>query len=167
MGCLVCEALKQAGIGAFLSGGAVVTIYSDNKYQSYDLDFVSHGDFKKISAVMIDLGFSRERGRHFVHPDSQYFVEFPGTAMSVGDEPIREFEEIKTKAGTLKLLTPTYCVMDRLAAYYHWGDEQSLEQAVVVAQAKPIKLAKVKEWSKREGKSEKFALFVARLKRAK
>jgi hypothetical protein len=163
MGCFVCQALKDSDINAFLSGGAVVTIYSENEYQSYDLDFVSFGDFKKITEVMKALGFSREKGRHFIHPESEFFVEFPGTAATVGDEPVREFNEIKTPAGVLKLLTPTYCVMDRLSAYYHWKDEQSLEQAVLVAKAKPIVLQRVREWSAREGMAEKFKEFEKRL----
>lgn len=163
MGCIVCDALSKASINAFLSGGAVVTIYSENEYQSFDLDFVSHGDFKKITDVMERLGFTREKGRHFIHPASDFFVEFPGTAATVGDEPIREFDEIRTKAGVLKLLTPTYCVMDRLSAFYHWKDEQSLEQAVLVAKAKPVNLKRIREWSAREGMIPKFEIFERRL----
>lgn len=165
LACLVSEALREAGISAFLSGGAVVTFYTENRYQSFDLDFVSHGDFKRISEVMAGLGFSREKSRHFIHPESGFFVEFPGTAATVGDEPIREFEEIRTKSGTLKLLTPTYCVMDRLSAYYHWNDEQSLEQAILVARSKPIQLKRIEEWSQRERMRSKFGVFRARLKK--
>ena len=163
LGCLVCHELNKAGINAFLSGGAVVTIYSENEYQSYDLDFISHGNFNKITEVMLRLGFSREKGRHFIHPRSKFFVEFPGIAASVGDEPITEFGEIRTKAGTLKLLTPTHCVMDRLSAYYHWKDEQGLEQAILVANAKPISIEQIREWSKREGKTDHFKEFERRL----
>jgi predicted nucleotidyltransferase len=83
LGALVCQSLKDAGIEAFLSGGAVVTIYSNNKYESYDLDFVSFGDRNKIKSVMESLGFSREKSRHFVHPETPYFVEFPGTSMMI------------------------------------------------------------------------------------
>ena len=32
---------SKAGITATLSGGAAVAIYSDNKYESHDLDFVT------------------------------------------------------------------------------------------------------------------------------
>ena len=35
--------------------------------------------------------------------------------------------------GTLRLLAPTECVMDRLAWYFHDADTQCLEQAVKVA----------------------------------
>ncbi|MDZ7721400.1 MAG: hypothetical protein U5R06_00910 [candidate division KSB1 bacterium] len=34
----ICSYMRQNGISCVLTGGACVTIYSDNKYQSYDLD---------------------------------------------------------------------------------------------------------------------------------
>ena len=39
--------------------------------------------------------------------------------------------ELKKRNKILKLLSPTDCVKDRLAAYYHWNDRQSLEQAIL------------------------------------
>ena len=47
--------------------------------------------------------------------------------------PRYTFLEIASKkysTGTLRLLTATDCIKDRLAAYYHWRDEQGLEQAI-------------------------------------
>ena len=38
---LVSQKLTDGGIQAVLSGGAVVSIYSNNEYESKDLDFVS------------------------------------------------------------------------------------------------------------------------------
>ena len=37
---LISEALEQAAIVATLSGGGAVSIYTENRYQSHDLDFV-------------------------------------------------------------------------------------------------------------------------------
>jgi len=37
---IISTALERAGITATLSGGAAVSIYSDNAYLSADLDFV-------------------------------------------------------------------------------------------------------------------------------
>lgn len=36
------EELRKRGIDTILVGGACVSIYSKNRYQSYDLDFVSY-----------------------------------------------------------------------------------------------------------------------------
>jgi hypothetical protein len=156
LGALVCQSLKDAGIEAFLSGGAVVSIYSNNKYESYDLDFVSFGDRKKIKSVMESLGFSQKKSRHFTHPNTPYFVEFPGTSMMIGDQKIVEFNEIKRHANVLKLLTPTDCVKDRLAAYIHWNDYQGLEQAVLVAKIQGAKLRAIREFCKLEGNIQAF-----------
>ena len=38
---IVSETLEQAGIVATLSGGAAVSIYTENRYLSEDLDFVT------------------------------------------------------------------------------------------------------------------------------
>ena len=133
--------LNKAGVSAvFFPVETVVTIYSDNEYQSYDLDFVSSWRFQDNHGSQVTgLGFQAgERpSLHSSKIEVLSFVEFPGTAATVGDEPIRDFEEIHTKAGALGgYWTPTYCVMDRLSAFYHWKDLQSLEQAVLVAKAK-------------------------------
>jgi hypothetical protein len=163
LGAIVSEALRKEDVEAFLSGGAVVSIYTKNKYESFDLDFISMDDRKKIKKCMVELGFSQEKSRHFIHPETQFFVEFPGSAMKVGDELIKELSELKTRYGVLKLLTPTDCVKDRLAAYYHWNDPQSLDQAVWVARAHPIKIESVRKWSESEGMREKFAKFLERI----
>ncbi|MGE5615509.1 MAG: hypothetical protein ACM3X5_01200, partial [Bacillota bacterium] len=84
---------------------------------------------------------------------------------TVGDELIRATDvgEKRTPAGMIRLLTPTQCVMDRLAAYFHWNDLQSLDQALMVASHQRINLAKIDAWAKREGASEKFRAFKQRL----
>lgn len=164
IGALVCEALKENGLDAFLSGGACVSIYTNNKYESYDLDFVSHADRTKVKAVMEKLGFSQNGSRIYVHPATVFTVEFPGTAMKIGEETIEKFSELKLRNGTLKLLTPTDCVKDRLAAFYHWNDRQSLDQAIWVSQAHPVNLESIKKWSAKEGHLEKFEIFMESLK---
>ena len=65
------------GIETVLSGGACVTIYTNNRYMSYDLDFVllSYVAPKKIKEAMRKIGF-QEEGKYFTHEESPYFVEF-------------------------------------------------------------------------------------------
>jgi hypothetical protein len=62
------------------------------------------------------------------------------------------------------LLSPTDCVKDRLAAFFHWNDRQSLEQAVLVGKAQKIDMDDVGGWSKSEGNEEKFRVFEQRLR---
>ena len=59
----------------------------------------------------------------------------------------------------LKLLTPTDSVKDRLAAYYHWNDQQSLEQALLVCKEQKVDFKNIREWSNKEGMIDKFIEF--------
>lgn len=167
VGAIVCEALKQAGLDVFLSGGAVVSIYTDNRYESYDLDFVTLADRSKVKRVMESLGFKQDKSRLFVHPESKYYVEFPGAAVKVGEELITAFGELRLPVGTLCLLTPTDSVKDRLAAYIHWKDKQGLDQAIWIAAAKKIDLRSIEVWAHAEGGSRAFKEFKDRLALAK
>ena len=157
---IVSTTLEAAGISAVLSGGAVVSIYTNNEYESSDLDFVSSEGTRRIAEVIGPLGFRKE-GRMFSHPRTRLFVEFPAGPLAIGDQLIRatEVAEKRTKAGTIRLLTPTQCVMDRLAAYFHWNDLQSLDQALMVALSQPISLGKLDAWAKREGETDKLRKF--------
>ena len=160
---VVSEALASAGLDAVLSGGSVVTIYSDNEYQSFDLDFVTTERMNRLEDVMASIGYQRASGRHFEHPSSRYLVEFPSGPLSVGDEVLRDTGRVTTPVGTIRLLTPTQCVMDRLASYYHWSDPQGLEQALMVAKRHEVILDDLKNWSIREGHAAGFDRFKQRL----
>ena len=60
---------------------------------------------------------------------------------------------------TLRLLSPTDCVKDRLAAFYHWNDRPSLNQALLVCKDAQVDLREVRRWSTNEGMRDKFELF--------
>jgi hypothetical protein len=70
--------LQEEGIKVVLSGGSAVSFYSSNKYVSKDLDLINTNFAKRrdIKSTMEKIGF-REQGRYFIHPDTEYFVEFP------------------------------------------------------------------------------------------
>lgn len=144
---IVSEALERAGIAAVLCGGAVVSIYSDNEYQSHDLDFVTSEGLRTLKTVMSTLGFQRGKGRHFVHPGTEFTVEFPAGPVMIGDEPVTEVALRRTHAGTIRLLTPTDAVKDRLAAFLHWNDRQGVEQAVQIIRRQDVDLGKVDRWA--------------------
>jgi hypothetical protein len=64
----------------------------------------------------------------------------------------------------LILLTATDICKDRLAAFYHWQDRQSLQQAINIARDNDVNIDYIKEWSDKEGMSDKFGLFKSGLK---
>jgi hypothetical protein len=149
--------LKEHGIEVVLSGGACVTIYSENKYISEDLDFIESGSTprRKLKKVLYEIGFIEEN-RYFKHPETSYVLEFPSGPLSVGREPVKETIFLRFDTGSLRIISPTDCVKDRLAAYYHWGDQQSLEQAIMVFKDNAVDLLEVERWSKAEGNLIQF-----------
>jgi hypothetical protein len=163
-GAFIQSQLRKKGIEVILAGGAAVAMYSNNKYVSKDLDLINiYGvNRRKIREVMIEVGFLEE-GRYFRHPDSQFFIEFPPGPLVIGEEPVKQIIEKKLSTGTLKVISPTDCVKDRLAAYYHWGDQQSLLQAVLVAQQHKINVDEIRRWSLAEGKLKEFERIEGRL----
>ncbi|NIM96398.1 MAG: hypothetical protein GTO18_22085 [Anaerolineales bacterium] len=149
--------LVKKGIMVVLSGGSSVSFYSSNEYVSMDLDLVNAGFAKRraIREVMQTIGF-HEEGRHFLHPDTQFFVEFPPGPLSVGKEPVKQIDEHKLETGILRIISPTDCVKDRLANYYHFNDRQCLYQAALVVQRNPVKLEEVERWSEAEGMLDEY-----------
>ncbi|MBA3721141.1 MAG: hypothetical protein H0W88_01905 [Parachlamydiaceae bacterium] len=108
------------------------------------------------------VGFKRT-GRCFSHDECPYLLDFVNPPIAIGKESIRHFETLKTSAGSLKLLTPTDCVKDRLTSFFHWNDQQALEQALLVAKDHYIDLNNVERWAKAEAQQEKFIYFLKKL----
>lgn len=157
LGAFIQTHLRENGIDVVLSGGAAVGIHSVGEYVSRDLDMVNCFS-KKRSAIrksMEELGFT-EKARYFIHPDTEYVVEFPPGPLTVGEESVKQIDEIPFSTGILKVISPVDCVKDRLAAYYHWGDRQGLAQAIIVARRNKIDIEEVRRWSLVEGKQEIF-----------
>lgn len=46
------EKFKEHKLNCVLVGGGCVSIYSKNRYQSYDLDYVTHEDMKLITLAL-------------------------------------------------------------------------------------------------------------------
>ena len=149
--------LRKKSIDVVLSGGAAVSIYTSSEYISYDIDLViiHFANRKFIKEGMEEIGF-KEVGRHFEHPDTSLFVEFPTGPLSIGSEPVGKIDEMKFETGTLRVISPTDSVKDRLVAYYHWGDQQCLVQATLVSAKHDIDIEEIRRWSDGEGKLDEF-----------
>jgi hypothetical protein len=158
------DTLIRQSINMVLSGGSAVSFYSSNKYVSRDLDLINTGFARrsKIKSVMEKIGF-HESGRYFVNSETPFFVEFLDGPLSVGEEPVKEISEFKLTTGTLRIISATDCVKDRLCAFYYWNDLQGLEQAVLVAENQSVDAKEIKRWSKVEGKEEKYEIFKKKL----
>lgn len=156
----VSDHLRKQGVDTVLTDGACVTIYTESKYLSYDLDLVPLHDVRrsKVGEILEDVGFVAESG-YFKNPQTRFFIGFVPRPLAVGGEPVKEIAEVGSGDLLLKLLSPTDCVKDRLAAYYHWSDNQALQQALLVCRDQAVDLTEVQRWSESEGMREKFEEF--------
>lgn len=153
------EALAGHGIRAVLTGGACAGIYSGGFYSSQDVDFVLEGHvaLSSLDAAMASLGFSR-RGNRYLHSESPIWVEFPRGPLSIGAD--LEIRPVPLRPGSTTLaLSPTDSCRDRLAAFFHWTDRQSLAVAVEIALRNDVDLARIRRWSEAEGHSRRFEEF--------
>ena len=160
------DALRRAGIRGVLTGGACAHLYTAGAYTSADVDFVlsQRTSIESLDGALNPLGFRRNRD-HWAHPAIRFYVEFPRGPLGIGEDfGIRPVWRSKRGSKTLALSATDAC-RDRLAAYYHWNDRQSLDVAVAIAFHNRIRLARVKQWSEDEGHKERYRLFLAELKR--
>lgn len=169
---LVVETLAAAGIDMVLVGGSCVCVYTDERFASFDLDFIdlTYARKKEIAAALANIGF-RPRGstRNFEHKDSRWVLEFPTAPLAIGHEQVKRSQVAKlaTAVGTIKLLSPTDCTKDRLLNYYEYRDEQCLQQAEAVARSQRINWSSLKKWHEREGYADRFAVFRKRVESAR
>jgi hypothetical protein len=164
----VSTALEKAGIKAVLVGGACATVYSGETYQSEDLDLIlkSAPTQRQLDSAMAAAGFKRREAQYF-HQESDFFVEFPRGPLAIGQD--LEIVPTRLSLGRARVtaLSATDSCRDRLAAFYHWGDRQSLEVAVSIALRHRINMKLIRHWSEGEGSFDKFKVFEAELVRAK
>jgi len=155
---LVSEALEAADIVATLSGEGAVSAYTENRYESEDLDFVTTALLEELKPVLEPLGFvhaENPRLSVFEHPATRWYLEFPPAPLSFGGTYVdaSKCAMLSTPAGNVRIITATHSVMDRLIAAASWQDAPSLEQAVLVAthQSNNIDWDQIDTWVAAEG----------------
>lgn len=124
---LVAEHLAHKNIEVVVVGGLAVEIYTANLYLTKDIDMIdrSYQPPAVMQKAMAELGFEKE-GRVYSHPTTEIVVEFPTGPLSVGNEIITETTYIEGPSGQIPIISAKDLVKDRLAAFFHWKDNQSL-----------------------------------------
>lgn len=100
------------------------------------------------------MSFARQdAGRHFTSPHTDFLIEFPARSLNFGETsaPFNSAELLETSHGVLKVITPTQSIMDRLGAYFYWGDRSSLDQANSIAGSNLIDWDELFDWVENEG----------------
>lgn len=162
----VVQQLEKHNISCVLVGGACVSIYTDERHASRDLDFISPYSHEAVAKALAEIGFKKD-GRYFVHADSELYVEFPTGPVAIGQSTVTPDGQLQVKDTIVKMYSPTQCVMDRLAAWFHWNDRRSLIHALWVCEKHPINLDKIKRWASKEGESAKLKQFIEEYKKLK
>lgn len=163
---VVSRALRHAGIRAVLTGGACASLHSDGAYLSHDLDYIleSRATQRQLDTAMRSIDFRRV-GDRYVHPATVFFVEFPRGPLAIGDDDLVTPVEVRAGTATILTLSPTDACRDRLAAFYHWRDRQSLDAAIKIARRRPVNVAAIRRWSEHEGFADAFREFERAAKR--
>jgi hypothetical protein len=157
--------LQKHKISCVLVGGACVSIYTNEKHASHDLDFISPYSHEAIAEALAEIGFKKE-GRYFTHAQSTFYVEFPTGPVAIGNQiPVKPEGEMTVKNTKILMYSPTQCVMDRLAAWFHWNDRRSLIHALWVSENHPINIDKIKRWAAKEGEPAKLEQFIQEYKK--
>ncbi len=157
-------ALGRHGVKAVLTGGACASIHSAGEYTSLDLDFVltNRTTQQTLDMALSEVGFNRS-GDRYLHTDTRFWVEFLRGPLAVGGDYKIRPTTLRGKAGSARVLSATDSCRDRLAAFYHWSDRQSLEVAVHIARRKKVNLRKIRQWSEQEDHLEQFEEFQSRV----
>jgi hypothetical protein len=152
--------LRRAGIRAVLTGGACAAVHTGGRHSSVDADFILLGEVERqdLDGALATLGF-RRAGDRYVHTKTDFYVEFPRGPLAIGaDDDIRPVEHVSGPHRCLSLSATDSC-RDRLAAYYHWNDRQSLEVAVEIAVRNRIAWKVIEGWSGAEGFTARYEDF--------
>jgi len=160
------SALEKHGIRGVLTGGACASLYTGGAYHSVDVDIILSGAVSQpeLDAAMASIGFGRRRDR-YVHPGLPFFVEFPRGPLAIGaDHDIRPVRYRRGRSRML-VLSATDACRDRLAAFYHWNDRQSLGNAVRIAARHRVRMSAIRRWSSAEAALVRFEEFRLELDR--
>ncbi len=122
--------LEKAGIKVAVVGGSAVTAYAPELYTSKDIDFaaINGTSRREFGSAVAGLGF-KPHGRDFVHSATPYTLDLVADTPYVDQRPIKEFQTLATRFGSVRVYKFEDAIADRIAAFLHWGDSQSLDVA--------------------------------------
>jgi hypothetical protein len=162
--------LEGEGIRSVLVGGAVVAIYTEGLYRSGDLDMVPDEiGRQRLEAVLAGIGFEPTKSRYYKHPACPHlFLEFPRGPVEIGEQFPVVPDEIEVEGRTLRLLSPTDSVKDRLAGYIHWKSRANFDQALLICRRQQgrVDLQSVRAWCEAEAGLAAFEELSSKLSEA-
>lgn len=123
-------ALRDLGIRPVVVGGVAVEYWTYGEYATGDIDLLMPY-LPAASDRLAELGFER-KGRHWVLPGTEIFVEAPGSVL----EPREEAVEIELGEGrTALVLSAEDILVARLEEFVATGHRDPAEQSVLLLRA--------------------------------
>ena len=103
------------------------------------MDFVTSADVRRLHDAIAPL--------------TAWLVEFAAGPLGFGAREVdhRAIPLLETPYGSLRIITTSLCVIDRLAAYLHWNDRQCWDQAVLVCRSHDVDWDDITSWASNEG----------------
>lgn len=131
---------------AVVIGGLAVEFWTRGAYTTADVDlYLPHGP--AVLQLLGPLGFVR-KGRHYVLPGSDVFVEAPGPSFPAESE---EVYEVTLRSGFIvPILSPADVLVDRLHQFVAGGHADVAEQAVALLAAEEVDREHLRERAKEE-----------------
>ncbi|WP_158681747.1 hypothetical protein [Microbulbifer pacificus] len=165
---IIARHLSGHGVEVVLVGGLAVEIYTENLYLTKDIDMVdiSYQPPAALCKAMEELGFHK-KGRVFANPTTDITVEFPSAPLSIGDELVQQTTTVDLPTGQIPILLVEDVVKDRLSAFVHWRDTQSLVQATAILLKHGLKPESFKVYFECENSTDQFHLLQLLYRRGK
>lgn len=129
-----------------LVGGGAVELYTGGAYVTGDLDFVGYLT-EAVTERLQNQGF-RRRGRHWVHPSAEIFIELPARTF---DRVVR-VDSTAIGEAVVRVLSPEDVLVDRLAAWKFWRSSLSGVNAYLIWKERGDEMDIA--WLERSAKSE-------------
>ena len=150
----VASHLESHGVSTVLVGGAAAAVHSGGAYRSGDIDLLIDSypppSPAKLDATMAIIGFQRQ-GRHYTHPRCHHlFVEFIFNALHIGKDYKIKPITTDVDAQSIRALSPTDSIKDRLTSFLYFRARECLDQAILIAKANDIHWASIETWAKEE-----------------
>lgn len=120
--------MQRIGFRAVVIGGVAVEFWTRGMYATADIDlYLPHGP--AVMQLLGPLGFER-RGRHYVLPHADVFVEAPGPSFPAENEEV--FEVTLRSGFVVPVLSVADVLVDRLHQFVAGGHADVAEQAVAL-----------------------------------
>jgi len=162
------EHLLQAGYDPVLTGRACAAVYLGKGVEAKAIDFVlKEYEVPELADTMHAIGFDRSGLYAYESKRCPLDVIFAPPPLAVGDDLVKQIDELRVRGGRIRLLNPTDCTRQRLAMYYRWGDKDGFEEAVRMALEHEVDMDLIKKWSAWEWCTDRYEEFEAELSKRK